>query len=127
LRGEDDPARPRWFGSDRIRSSEQSKIGLDELAVRGLEIDRASPADEAPVRRGESDDVGHLVGPAERKRGPARPRPTAFVEWLAPVVQQTTMRGSHPPDAGIGRLREAFRPALAQHAIYAYAEGREQR
>src|SRR2546430_13169270 len=69
-----------FLSADAVGAAEHAQIGLDELAILGLEVDHPSPGYEAAVCRRESHDVGHLVGPRERKSCAGGKPPSTLLE-----------------------------------------------
>ena len=94
-------------------------LRLDQLAILRLEVDHPSSGDEAAVRGRKPHDVGHLVGPCERKRCPAGKPPPALLKWGPAPVDLPAMGRGRPGDTRVSRRGEPLRPVFSHMRIYA--------
>src|SRR2546428_5060532 len=119
LRIEDDAARRCWLGRDTVSTPEECEIRRDEVPVAGLEVDRASPGDEAAVGRRQSHHVRHRVRPGERQGCAVLPEPPSGLERDPALITDAPMGHCHACDARICRRGESLRPAFSYPYIYA--------
>src|SRR5438094_10250747 len=95
LREVGDPTLFCGLALNSVCSTEEAKVGLYQLPVSRLEVNGASTGDEAPVRRREADQVGHVIGSFERQCRESSDRPTAELHLRPPHLFLPAMGVSH--------------------------------
>src|SRR6267143_2714576 len=113
LREIDDPTLFCGLALNSVSSAEEAKVGLYQLPVPRLEVNGASPCDEAAVGRREADQVGHVIGPFERQCREAGETPTAKLHPRPSHVLLSAMGRRHPREARVRCRGETLSPSLA--------------